>query len=71
MPKFIFPVLDQKYIFLANLIQQIKIFMFKEKVGTKTNNYSRLNSMVMFTLSVFAENTFLGQIWFKKGEMFD
>ena len=71
MPKFIFPVLDQKYLFLANLIPQIKIFMFKKKVGTKTNKYSRFNSMAMFTLSVFAENTFFGQIWSKKGEMFD
>ena len=52
MVVFIFPDLQWKYPFGANLFQKIKNCQFKLKFGTKTN-LNMQNSVVLFTFSVF------------------
>ena len=51
MMMYTFVFLHQKYPFLANLLQKIKIVCLKLKFSTQANS-SKVNAMVIFTFSI-------------------
>ena len=68
MVVFTFAILDQKYLFWANMVQKISIASLSWNL-VATLNLNMENSVVMFTFSDFNQKYPFWVIWSKKSEL--